>query len=63
MNVTVTFTLTIDPAEWATTSASAVNPEAPEAMDRIAAEVREHAENVVRDLYADMGWTVEEVNA
>jgi len=63
MNVTVTFTLTIDPAEWATTSASTVDPESPDAMDRIAAEVRAHAENVVRDLYADMGWTVETANA
>lgn len=63
MNVTVSFTLNIDPAEWATTSASDVQPDAPDAMDRIAAEVRAHAESVVRDLYADMGWTVEEVNA
>jgi len=58
MDVTVNFTLTIDPAEWACTSASTVNPESPDAMDRIAAEVQRHAENVIRDLYADMGWTV-----
>ena len=58
MQVPVSFTLDIDPAEWATTSASTtINPEAPDAMDRIAAEVRAHAENVVRDLFTDMGWT------
>lgn len=63
MNVNVSFTLNIDPAEWACTSASTINPESPDAMDRIAAEVRAHAENVVRDLFHDMGWTVEEANA
>lgn len=63
MNVTVNFTLNIDPAEWATTSASTVNPDSADGLDRIADEVRTHAENVVRSLFADMGWTVEEVNA
>jgi hypothetical protein len=63
MHVNVNFTLNIDPAEWATTSASTIRPDAPDAMERIADEVRAHAENVVRDLFADMGWTIEEVNA
>ena len=59
MYVNVSFTLDIDPAEWACTSASTIRPDAPDAMGRIADEVRAHAENVVRDLFADMGWTVE----
>lgn len=59
MHVNVNFTLEIDPAAWGTTSASTVNPESPDAMQRIREEVRAHAENVVRDLFDNMGWTVE----
>ena len=63
MNVTVNFTLNIDPAEWACTTASTVQPDSPDAMDRIAAEVRAHAENVVRGLFEDMGWAIKKADA
>lgn len=60
MIVNVNFTLDIDPAEWAVSSASTIDPESPDAMQRIADEVCAHCEDVVRGLYEDMGWVVAE---
>jgi hypothetical protein len=62
MNVTVSFTININAAEWEgrkTGVPAQIGVVPPHIRARITEEVQSHAENVVRDLYADMGWTVE----
>lgn len=61
MKVNVSFTLNIDPAAWLERNNEPVTLGLE--LFRVEDEVRAHAENVVRDLFADMGWTVEEANA
>jgi hypothetical protein len=56
MKVNVNFTLDIDPAAWLERNNDPVTPGM--ALFRVEDEVRAHAENVVRDLFADMGWTI-----
>ena len=63
MKVTINFTLDIDPAAWATRSGATSTIIPGMELFRVEDEVRAHAENVVRDLFADMGWTVESANA
>jgi hypothetical protein len=45
MRVDVSFTLDVDPTAWS--------------GDSVEDEVRSHAENVVRDLFDDQGWTLQ----
>jgi hypothetical protein len=51
MDIPVAFTLNIDPAEWCRESGTVT------AMETLPADVAHHAENVVRDLFWDQGWT------
>lgn len=58
MHVNVSFTLDIDPNEWEgrlTGVPVAVNVSDERTAERIRKEVRAHAEEVVRNLYFDMG--------
>lgn len=57
MHVNVNFTLNIDPAAWLERNGEPVTPGLE--LFRVEDEVRAHAENVVRGLFADMGWTVD----
>lgn len=62
MIVNVSFALDVDPVEW-----EGIIPRVPQAVSaydlvvqqRISAEVRSHAESVVRDLFYDQGWISE----
>jgi hypothetical protein len=59
MYININFTLDIDTAEWEGRRQGAPTPvdiNDPDVVDRISKEVRAHAENVIRDLYEDMGW-------
>jgi hypothetical protein len=69
MFININFTLDIDTAQWADDKRPAIErllpskfpftpPDIndPDVVDRISKEVRAHAENVIRDLYEDMGW-------
>jgi len=57
VKVTVSFDLEIDPEVWRTEGRP--TPSSAQTDAEVAAEVRQHAENVVRDLFYDMGWTPE----
>jgi|688.fasta_scaffold2321274_1 hypothetical protein len=63
MFINVNFTLNINPNEWegraSGVPAEVVDINDPDIVDRISKEVRAHAENVIRDLYEDMGWIVD----
>lgn len=56
VRVTVNFTLDINPVAWTDEKAVAIDRIAAERID---AEVRAHAESIVRDLFHDQGWTNE----
>lgn len=68
-NVHVSFMLNIDLAEWVGRHKGIpadIDFSDDSGVDRLAAtvarEVQAHAENVIRDLYTDMGWLTETVN-
>jgi 23S rRNA U2552 (ribose-2'-O)-methylase RlmE/FtsJ len=67
MHINVNFTLNINPNEWEGRASgvptAAVDINDPDTWARIRKEVRAHAENVICDLYTDMGWIVEQVDA
>lgn len=57
MRVNINFTLDMDVTEWV---GDAVDASDPAVVERVSAEVRSHAETVIRDLYRDQGWTTED---
>lgn len=60
MIIGIHFTIDIDPAAWEGRKTGIPVPGNYGANDqmRITSEVRQHAEEVVRSLYTDMGWAV-----
>lgn len=58
ITVNVSFALDIDAAEWL---GATVDTSDPAVVQRVGADVRCHAESVVRDLYRDQGWIDDEV--
>lgn len=61
MQVNVSFTLDVDPAEWLGRPYFGERPTTAGPVDEtvVESEVREHARLVVTDLYRDQGWLVE----
>ena len=63
MNVNINFTINVDADEWCNRNRApfvAVDQNDPDVVHEVSVTVRAHAENVIRDLFADMGWTIQE---
>ena len=63
MNVTINFSLPIEINAWVYRNGGPIVAKTADLHERVAAEVQAHAENVIRDLYEDMGWIVETADA